>query len=250
MELTTFYGHLLAWGTASYIDWRTLTRGNVDEAIRAIHDAGGLAGVAHPFNAGSPFCTGCFWDFEGPDWRSVDFVEVWSEADPWRKPKNRGALRLWDDLLDRGHRVAGVSARDFHAPEPEVLPAVTYLGVEAGAGDLVAAARDALRAGSSFSTLGPLLRLSPASGSADSLLLEAAWGVDGRRPLWEPHVRVRDLVLRGNRGELARSPVEALEGRRSFPLARAGLRWVRAELHGLARGDEAMVAFTNPIFVE
>jgi hypothetical protein len=61
---------------------------------------------------------------------------------------------------------------------------------------------------------------------------------------------VRDLVLRGNRGELARSPVEALEGRRGFPLARAGLRWVRAELHGLARGDEAMVAFTNPIFVE
>jgi predicted metal-dependent phosphoesterase TrpH len=86
MELTTFYGHLLAWGTTAYEEWRSLSRVNVDSAVAAIHAGGGLAGVAHPFNPGSPFCTGCFWDFEGPDWDQVDFLEVWSETDPWTRP--------------------------------------------------------------------------------------------------------------------------------------------------------------------
>ncbi len=266
MELTTFYGHLLAWGTTTYVEWRSLTRGDVASAIAAIRASGGLAGVAHPFNPGSPFCTGCYWDFDGPDWSQVDFVEVWSEADPWRKPKNRRALQLWNDLLNQGHRVAGVSATDLHAPEPDHLPSVTYLGVRADARDLVEAAKEALRAGRAFSTLGPLLSFSArssgepsgngpgeaiaSSAAGDTLLIDVAWGFDGRRPMWEPHVAARAVVVRGNTGELGQVRIGAQEGSASLSLPRAGQRWIRAELHGLARGEEAMIAFSNPIYVE
>lgn len=264
MELTTFHGHLLAWGTTSYVEWRSLTRANVDSAIAAIADAGGLAGVAHPFNPGSPFCTGCFWDFDGPDWSHVDFLEVWSEADPWRRPKNRLALRLWDDLLNREYRIAGVSATDFHGPDPACLTAVTYLGVERDEHGLVAGAKDALRAGRAFVTLGPLLSISgrlpgsqrshgpgevlPRDATGDALVVDVAWGRDERRPLWEGQVEALTVVVRGNAGELAWAPVEAGEGRVSFPLARKGLTWARAELRGRARGQEATIAFTNPLY--
>ncbi len=260
MELTTFYGHLLAWGTSAYVEWRSLTRTNVDSAIDAIHAAGGLAGVAHPFNPGSPFCTGCYWDFDGPDWTHVDFLEVWSEADPWTRPKNRRALELWDRLLDQGYRVAGVSARDFHRTEPGCLPAVTYLGVECGALALAEAAREALRAGRAFVTLGPLLSLTvggrgPGEAVAPDEAGEAravtvAWGRDDRKSLWEGRVETLALVLRGSDGELARERIEAPEASRSFTLNRAWPRWIRAELHGRARGEEAMVAFTNPVYLE
>ena len=269
MELTTFYGHLLALGTTAYVEWRALSRASVDSAVAAIHDNGGLAGVAHPFNPGSPFCTGCFWDFDGPDWSRVDYLEVWSEADPWKKPKNRRALDLWDDLLNQGHRIAGVSARDFHASDRTCLPAVTYLGVQGRLGEghgLDAAAKDALRAGRVFVTLGPLLSIAgrasgiegsygpgetiPRDAAGASLAIDVAWDSNERRQLWEPHVQALTVVVRGNRGELARGPVDADQGSQSVPLARPGHRWIRVELHGRARGEETMIAFTNPLYFE
>jgi hypothetical protein len=272
MELTTFYGHLLAWATTTYVDWRSLSRTDIDSAIEDIHAKGGLAGVAHPFNPGSPFCTGCFWDYDGPDWRHVDFLEVWSEVDPWKKPKNARALALWNDLLDQGYRIAGTGATDFHGPDPERLPSVTYLGVDdeqeggGGRGGLAAAAREALRAGRVFVTLGPLLEVTArASGSraargpggtiprgdaGDRLVVDVAWGADDRRRLWVASVEPREIVVRGNRGELARAGVDTAQGSRELPLAREGHRWLRAELHGRARGDETMIAFTSPVYLE
>lgn len=267
MELTTFYGHLLAWGTTTYVEWRSLPRANVDSAIAAIHAAGGLAGVAHPFNPGSPFCTGCFWDFEGPDWNQVDFLEVWSEADPWRRPKNRRAFDLWNALLTRGHRIAGVSARDFHAPDPACLPAVTYLGIDGLPGEgLVAAAKEALGAGRVFVTLGPLLSIAGRASGADrsygpgetvprdaagtTVQLDIRWDSDERRPLWQTHIEVLAAVVRGNRGELARGQVDGRQGSLTVSVARPGHRWMRAELHGRARGEETLIAFTNPLYLE
>jgi hypothetical protein len=269
MELTTFYGHLLAWATPTYVEWRSLSRADIDSAIEEIHAKGGLAGVAHPFNPGSPFCTGCFWDYDGPDWRHVDFLEVWSEVDPWKKPKNARALALWNDLLDRGYRIAGTGATDFHGPDPQRLPSVTYLGVDdEPGGDLAARAREALRAGRVFVTLGPLLgvtvRASGAAGAAargpgatvprgdagDRLVVDVAWGADDRQRLWQSRVEPLEIVVRGNRGELARAGLGDAAGSADFALPRQGHRWIRVELHGRACGDETMIAFTSPVYLE
>lgn len=268
MELTTFHGHLLALGTTTYVEWRSLSRANIDSAIAAIHAAGGLAGVAHPFHPGSPFCTGCFWDFDGPNWNHVDYLEVWSEADPWKKPKNKRAFQLWNDLLSSGHRIVAVSARDFHAPDPSCLPSVTYLGVDKQAvdsGGLIEAAKEALRAGRVFVTLGPLLSITvrvsgeersrgpgetvPRDTAGTLLQVDVAWDSNERRQFWEPQIEALTVVIQGNRGELARGRVEAGQGSRGFSLAWEGNRWIRAELHGRVRGEETMIAFTNPLYL-
>jgi hypothetical protein len=248
MELTTFHGHLLALGTADYIEWRSLTRANIGSALDAIHAHDALAGVAHPFNVGSPFCTGCHWDFEGLDWSRVDYLEVWSEANPWTKPKNRLALGLWNDVLNAGHHVTGVSSRDFHVPYP-CVPAVTYLGVASPEKGLVTAVKEALRAGRSFSTLGPLLFITARTADGE-LLVEVSWGSDTRRALWDSVVKPMSVELHGNHGLLAEGRAQSADGQLRFHLARKGLRWVRAELRGLARDEEATVAFTNPVFLE
>jgi hypothetical protein len=275
MELTTFHGHLLSLGATAYIEWRTLTKGTIGSAIDAIHANGALAGVAHPFNPGNPFCTGCFWDFDGPDWRSVDYLEVWSETDPWRRPKNRSALRLWDRLLDEGLRIPGVSSQDFHAPGSDRVPAVTYLGVEHlddGGRLSVAALKNALARGRVFVTLGPLLSLAAGSsegtpvhapgdvisGSAagSTLRVSVSWDADERAGLWERQVEASSVEVRGNQGVLARSDWEPARGagrRRGsveFAINREGCRWIRAELHGRARGDQTLVAFTSPVYLE
>jgi hypothetical protein len=269
MELTTFHGHLLALGTTTYVEWRSLSRANIGSAISAIHAAGGLAGVAHPFHPGSPFCTGCFWDFDGPDWSHVDYLEVWSEADPWKKLKNKRAFHLWNDLLDSGHRIAAVSARDFHAPDRACLPAVTYLGIEERAsdtGELIEGAKEALRAGRVFVTLGPLLSMAAhglreekrygpgetiALDTAGTLLqVDVAWESNERRRFWEQQIESLVVVVQGNRGELAHGRVESGQGSRGFSLTREGNRWIRAELHGRVHGEETMIAFTNPVYLE
>jgi hypothetical protein len=249
MELTTFHGHLLALGTSAYIEWRSLTKENVGSALDAIHASGALAGVAHPFHEGNPFCTGCRWDFDGPDWDRVDYLEVWSEANPWSKPKNALSLALWTDVLNAGHRVVGVSSRDFHAPDPACIPAVTYLGVAGRQHGLVAGVKEALRAGRALVTLGPLLFIT-VRDSGRSIEVDVAWDSDARRPLWEPHVEIRSVELHGNQGKCAEGRAESPKGSHRFTLPRKAHRWIRAELHGRVREEDVTIAFTNPVWLE
>ena len=60
IEWTTFYGHLLVIGCDRFVDWRFVTPDTIDEALQEIRAAGGIAGVAHPCEVGSPLMCGCF----------------------------------------------------------------------------------------------------------------------------------------------------------------------------------------------
>jgi hypothetical protein len=153
MELTTFYGHLVALGAGGYVEWRGLSRASAGEAVDAIHASGGLAGVAHPFRPGSPFCTGCYWDFESTDWEGIDYLEAWSEEDPQAVAYNAKSFAFWTGLLDAGLRVSAVAGRDYHGPGKRGLEAVTYLGYEPRDGE--GAALEALRRGRAAVSLGP-----------------------------------------------------------------------------------------------
>ena len=58
IEWTTYYGHMLVLGAKEYVDWRDAVPDNIDEKIRAVKAAGGVVGIAHPYQLGSPVCTG------------------------------------------------------------------------------------------------------------------------------------------------------------------------------------------------
>lgn len=271
MELTTFYGHILALGIEEYVEWRDLGPSDAGTAIAAIHAGRGLAGVAHPFRPGSPFCTGCYWEFTGFDWGEADYLEVWSEPDPPNQDANRRAFDLWTSLLDAGFRLSATSGTDYHGREGGGLEAVTYLGadlVSPADGRLAGAAREALRAGRAVVSLGPMLSLAvrgtgdgrsyrpgdvlPASATAGGLVLEAAVDRERRREQWAAELELERVALRGSGGELGSARADDGILRLALPpaAARPGPRWIRAELYGRLRGEEALLAFTNPIYFE
>jgi len=84
VEVTTNAGHLLAIGVERPIDWRLAAGrgGTIDAIVRAVHDAGGLAIIAHPGSQGSPVCHGCAWELMDVDPARIDAVEAWNG--PWR----------------------------------------------------------------------------------------------------------------------------------------------------------------------
>ena len=77
IEWTTFYGHLLVIGCDRFVDWRFVTPDTIDEALQEIRAAGGIAGVAHPCEVGSPLMCGCNWEFRVKRWDLMDYVEIW-----------------------------------------------------------------------------------------------------------------------------------------------------------------------------
>jgi predicted metal-dependent phosphoesterase TrpH len=82
VEVTMRHGHMLALGVDALIDWWVGRAGRtIDDVLRDIHAAGGVAIIAHPGADPSPICHGCRWE-EDADPRQVDAVEVWNS--PWQ----------------------------------------------------------------------------------------------------------------------------------------------------------------------
>ncbi|WP_322904081.1 CehA/McbA family metallohydrolase [Paenibacillus campi] len=130
MEWTTFYGHMVTLGLQQYVDWRQVGQGDIEQGIRHVHEAGGIAGIAHPFRIGSPICTGCYWEYPIHNWSQVDYIEVWSTLMPFMKQDSQRAFALWTALLNEGHRLAATSGRDWHRTLPDDAPAaITYIGL-------------------------------------------------------------------------------------------------------------------------
>ena len=117
IEWTTFYGHLLVIGCDRFVDWRFVTPDTIDEALQEIRAAGGIAGVAHPCEVGSPLMCGCNWEFRVKRWDLMDYVEIWSGPDPHASAKNGLAMPWYDALLNQGYHLAISAGRDWHGPD-------------------------------------------------------------------------------------------------------------------------------------
>ena len=114
MEVTMRHGHMLALGTEMLIDWWVGREGrSIEDVLRDVHAAGGLAIIAHPGADGSPICHGCKWDFADVDPRQVDAVEVWNS--PWHLDEdNERSLIFYDNWLAQGYRVPLSGGSDEH----------------------------------------------------------------------------------------------------------------------------------------
>ncbi|MEK8126410.1 CehA/McbA family metallohydrolase [Paenibacillus filicis] len=271
MEWTTFFGHMLVMGITRYVDWRDLGIDEIHKGIERVHEQGGIVGIAHPFRAGSPLCTGCYWEYEIADWHDIDYIEVWSYTLPSMLTSNQRAFRMWTDLLNQGYRITGVCGRDWHssAVKPSDPVAVTYLQLEPEEASGTVQDRqvvEAIAKGTVSVTMGPLLLLGLASqgngstyGIGDEVPAphaQSAWEATVKLDMSErsEHWQLTDtdmtVVLVGNLGRIAELAVVSSSLTVSCPIQTEGLSWLRAELHGGIAHCRTMIAFTNPIYFQ
>lgn len=162
IEYTTYHGHMLCLGTDKIIDFTHIS--NIDCTIKFFRDNGGLIGIAHPYQLGTPICTGGHWDYKITKWENVSYVEVFSEGCPYLNTPNKKARALWHSLLDRGYRIAPSMGRDWHRLNGNVnLAACTYLYCDEGklTGDKM---KKALEEGRTIITTGPYFTFETADG--------------------------------------------------------------------------------------
>lgn len=134
VELTTFYGHILALGISQMIRVEDLDPRSPERFLRKIKTEGsaGVVGIAHPFCVGEPLMIGCRSSLNITDWSCVDYIEVFNtsagsgkEADCFAG--NRNAFELWKKLVLQGYKLAPVTGKDTHTKQKEEPVFITYL---------------------------------------------------------------------------------------------------------------------------
>lgn len=156
IEWTTYFGHMLVLGADRFVEWRDAVPENIDEKMKQVHAAGGLVGIAHPFQLGTPICTGGRWDFRVQDFSLVNYMEIWSEGEPLMNTANRSARKMWHEKLSEGFRIAPSMGRDWHRAERNIRKgACTYLLCE-GESLTSEGMKDAIERGRTSVSAGPL----------------------------------------------------------------------------------------------
>lgn len=265
MECTTFHGHMLILGLSGYEDWRQFTLENINDKIKDIRAQGGLVGLAHPFQIGSPISTGAYWEYKIDSWENINYIEVWNGMFSPSRDYNRRSFELWTRLLNEGYKITGVSGRDWHSSESEKPIAVTYLGIQ---GDkLTYSEKDALDAiaeGRAVVTLGPLLGLAVKLNSSDKKFnmgeevflddgsdqIEVQLGLEfpNKEFEWKLEKQQLRIEITSNSGVLYKLDVPLESQKKTLTFSSKGLKWMRAELYGTVKDINVMMAFTNPVY--
>lgn len=256
MEWTTYFGHMPVLDAEQFVDWRDATPQNIDEKTREVKKQGGLVGMAHPFQLGTPICTGGHWDFKVQDFSLVDYIEIFSEGNPFLNAANKQAICLWHSLLDLGYHLAPTFGRDWHNGENDLFPsACTYLG--APCKTLTAAQmKEAVRKGRTSVSVGPLFYAVTENGKTVgetvrsgthrvTLVLD-----DSRMQKFDCASCIQPKTIRivTNGGTVvAEFPIT----QRETALLFAPHHWYSFELWGKnGRADTTLLAVTSPIYTE
>ena len=255
IEWTTYFGHMLVLGAEDFIDWRDAVPDNIDEKISAVKKSGGIVGIAHPFQCGSPICTGGRWEFNVKKWENVDYMEIWHEELFHGSAENINSVLMWNDLLDKGYRIAAVYGRDWHRPSTENrFYGRTYLGVD---GCLCGeSALEAIKNGRTVVSAGALFYFNVYAGGKK-------YGIGSRVPAGKlkfeftvdtktqgntacaQNIKYEEIFITGNGGNtIAKLPIEE----KTAEITVKQGAWYRAELWGTVNGEFQMLAVTSPIY--
>ena len=259
IEWTTFFGHMQVLYAEKFVDWRRASPETIDDFTDQIKSVNGIIGVVHPFEVGSPLCTGCYFDFHVRKWENIDYIEVWSKAEPTKRFETPLALKMWTDLLDRGYRLAVTAGHDWHWETKKQHAAATYIGLEEG---IVSAktVRDAFRAGRTYLTCGP--RMDAAVRQGNSLFtigrtiqkgkctLTVHLDRNERRYSWgEFGIVPREFRIVMNGGTLLSADCTDGDDFSFDFMAEKG--WFRLEMYGDALGDRGkQIGLTSPFYCE
>lgn len=266
MEWTTFHGHVLCMGINKYVDWRDLNKNNIQLGIERVHKQGALIGVAHPFQDGSPIITGGKWQYQVSNWNDFDYLEVWHENFPAYQSENVRAYKLWNELLNEGHKITGVNGIDWHSVDiDEADIPVTYLGINNNDDEnFEVAALKAIKAGSVAVTMGPLLLMTLNNNDreyqigdtvqlkkdTEKIKINISLNYEIRKTHWSLTSNEAYISIMSNKGELKREIINTDVTVSSVELAASGLSWIRAEFHGSIKNINKLIAFTNQIYFQ
>lgn len=254
VEYTTYHGHMLSLGTQKIIDFSVIT--DIDLTIKEIRENGGLVGVAHPFQLGTPVCTGGHWDYKVTEWENVNYIEVFSEGCPCLNTPNKKARALWHSLLDKGYRVAPTMGRDWHRTEGDInLAACTYLLAE-NDGLTAEGMKKAISEGRTAVTTGPLFTFEAADGltagdeikEGESTLLIKLDAARQREIAPMQHFSFKEIRLVSNGGKTVQT-LPATEKKLTFSFI-AG-QWYSLELWGdIDEKTDTLLAFTGAVYAK
>ncbi len=115
-EITTYAGHGNSVGTISYVDHRIGFAGRtIDGVLDDVAAQDAIFIVNHPALELGANCIGCAWKHADTDFSKVSGIEVitgkWDVTEPIFTP---GALEMWDEQEDTGHRLAAIGGSDEH----------------------------------------------------------------------------------------------------------------------------------------
>jgi hypothetical protein len=253
-ELTTFWGHAVCLGAHDgWLDWRVDRAGKGMAAIATqLYEKGQLYIIAHPYAIGDPYCTGCRWLYTTMMPGTARLIEVWNG--PWfgehplEHNCNEDGLAFYYRCLNEGRRLVMTAGSDAHGPKSyERGPGFNVIYAESLSEKGIL---EALAAGHSYLSVGPVLQLHATNGAGVQVMmgdqLATAGGgdvtVSGEWSGAPVGARLRLIV---NGAVYAQSDV-AESGQTAWTLPAHGTRWFTVEL----RSDEgAILAVTNPIFL-
>jgi TolB protein len=185
-----------------------------------------------------PFDTVC-----GPTYDAVDIL-----MPPQEVKANQEALKLWFLLLNHGYRIAagGSSDATFDRPGggvPGKVRMYTHLD-----GDVeMPLIAEAMKAGRSFVTSGPLLVLEIGGRTSGSMVTLPAPAQKGRIRAWADRLTRVDLIRNGVVVRTFDDAAGKSEFTADFDISETGPAWYIARCYG---SDEMQVAFTNPVWFE
>lgn len=253
IEYTTYHGHMLCLGTEKIIDFFDIS--NINSTLEDIRESGGLVGIAHPFQLGTPICTGGHWDFKITKWENVNYIEVFSEGCPYLNTANKKARTMWHGLLDKGCRIAPSMGRDWHRTDGDVnLAACTYLLCE---GEKLNGAnmKKAIEKGATTVTTGPFFAFETEEGLSSGDVIKAgehtlSFVIDTKRLekiSHQQHFTFNQIRLVSNGGTIIKA-IDAKEKNLTCTFMKD--HWYSLELWGdIDKMKDTLLAFTGAIYV-
>ncbi|WP_143321839.1 CehA/McbA family metallohydrolase [Clostridium sp. HBUAS56010] len=132
VEITTFYGHILALGMKHMTDITELNPKYPEAFFMKLRAEGAAAvGIAHPFCIGEPLMIGCRFGMDVKNWNSVDYIEIFNTSSGTKTmgdgiSGNKQALELWEELVLQGYKIGAVTGKDIHGKPKDERVFITY----------------------------------------------------------------------------------------------------------------------------
>ncbi len=223
VEVTTFYGHILALGLRKMVDFTGLNPMAPENFLQELRREGAAAiGIAHPFCLGRPVMAGCRFDMKIHDWNTLDYIEVFNTSagtgtEAELSMGNEKALQLWEEKALEGYSLAAVTGKDIHKKPGEWPVMVTYVQLDnPDIKDPAQAVLGAILEQRTIVTKGPLFYAQAAKGiltiQYDNTSSYLEWNTK-----WETTHPL--LLIQDNLGNCLKYEVDLKEEKQEFKIA-------------------------------